>query len=93
MDNIFPEFSQNSIQTRSTHQKTSPVESSGNFREASFANPVVMASIFWLIPITLFLIVVASRYLRRRYKFRKEVEQLKHVANLERMLLLKPTQK
>lgn len=93
MDNIFPDFSQNFIQTRSIHQKTLPAESSGNFREAQSANPVVMVSIFWLTPITIFLIVIAGKFLYKKYKFRKEMEQLKNVANLERVLLLKTTQK
>jgi hypothetical protein len=93
MDNIFPDLSQNFIQARSVHQKTLPVESSGNFREASSINPMVIASIVWLTPIALFLVVIASKLLYKKYKFRKGVEQLKNVANLERVLVLKSTPK
>lgn len=56
-------------------------------------NLPLMVSIFYIAPITLLIAIGLTTYLKRKFKVGREINKLGHVAKLERILSLKPSEK
>jgi len=93
MDSKYPTSPSDFIRNSSINQKTSssqPIEPSP---DTWVNDPIVIASILWLIPISAFLVTILGKFLYRKYQYRRAMDRLTHVANLERLLILKLNKK
>lgn len=51
-------------------------------------NPLFMAAIFWIVPISSLLVIGLFKALKRRHQLHREFYRLSRVANFERLLKL-----
>lgn len=87
-------FSQNySGYQKSGHQKIQSSQPASEPQSLPGNNLPLMVSIFYIAPITLLIVMGLTTYLKRKLKVGKEIKQLGHIAQLERILSLKQSEK